>query len=83
MGAIKLDSPPFALRRVKTLLQGPKHLNVLTQASFKFLELASLHAALNVKLILQVFSQRCDPYRARDESKCGARSRTPTFLPSW
>lgn len=56
MGAIRLDSPPFALRRVKTLLQGPKHLNVLTQASFKFLEL-SLHAALNVKLILQVFSQ--------------------------
>ena len=56
MAAIRLDSPPFALRRVKTVIQGPKHLNVLTQASFKFLEL-SLHAALNVKLILQVFSQ--------------------------
>lgn len=38
------------------MIQGPKHLNVLTQASFKFLDL-SLHAALNVKLILQVFSQ--------------------------
>lgn len=50
------NQAPFALRRVKTLLQVPKHLNVLTQASFKFLEL-SLHAALNVKLILQVFSQ--------------------------
>lgn len=56
MVAIRLDSPPSALRRVKTLLQGPKHLNVLTQASFKFLEL-SLHAAMNVKLILQIFSQ--------------------------
>lgn len=56
MSTIRLDCPPSALRRVKTLLPGPKHLNVLTQASFKFSELSS-HAALNVKLILQVFSQ--------------------------
>lgn len=54
--ASKLEPPPAALRRVKTLPQGPQHGNVLTRAPSKFSEL-SLHAALNVKLILQVFSQ--------------------------
>lgn len=54
--ASELEPPPAALRRVKTLPLGPQPGNVLTRAPSKSSEL-SLHAALNVKLILQVFSQ--------------------------
>lgn len=77
-GGNQADSPPSALRRVKALLQGPKHLNVLTQASFKFLEL-SLHAALNVKLILQVFSQ--DVTLTRPEMNQNAERALRRLLP--